>query len=319
MGKNKDYYDTNEDLKDRYDHVTGQDPRSWRQKRRDEKMGIEYTPEKSDMREYIDSTKTDLEAEKIRAAKERDDLYGRFSSWANDGGVTAEQQKRIRGNGVFDEFARTGGLSIDDVRNLRHRGTAGASGMFDNLRSKLQRTDRVTGSMNPGYTGQMSRLSRDKAQEIQEAGINTELGITDQRNKGRQWGAESLSSAEQKLVGLINQGKTYGTSGLMDLYKSVPGRESMLNANLLRAIGMNDSQINQLLAMKLNRFQDKGGINWGKVAKIAGAAAATYFTGGAAAPLLYSTAKDGVGNDADGRNYQYQDAWDYQYGDQTQA
>jgi hypothetical protein len=93
----------------------------------------------------------------------------------------------------------------------------------------------------------------------------------------------------------------------------------MLNANLLRAIGMNDSQINQLLAMKLNRFQDKGGINWGKVAKIAGAAAATYFTGGAAAPLLYSTAKDGVGNDADGRNYQYQDAWDYQYGDQTQA
>src|SRR5262245_36913714 len=37
-----------------------------------------------------------------------------YRRYANGGGVTDENKARIRGNGVFDEFARTGGYSEAD-------------------------------------------------------------------------------------------------------------------------------------------------------------------------------------------------------------
>lgn len=136
-----------------------------------------------------------------------------YEEFARTGGLNDENIRRIRGNGVFDEFSRTGGLSDEDIANMRLHGSRTIPGFFDSVKRNLDRSTTVQG-YNPGYNSQTAALARDQARAAQDAALNTELGITDTRNKGRMWGTEGLSGAESRLVDATQRGRMFGIEGM---------------------------------------------------------------------------------------------------------
>lgn len=159
-----------------------------------------------------------------------------FKDISRTGGVDEEGKNRMRGNGVFDEFQRTGGYSEGDKANIRSRATSVIPAMYSRLRDEAGRMSSVQGGYGPGKVAMMSRLARQNASGLSDASRDAELGIMDKVNQGRQWGTEGMSNAEGNLQGLmsrnkltsltgaadtemgmvnsINQGKMYGTSGI---------------------------------------------------------------------------------------------------------
>lgn len=113
-----------------------------------------------------------------------------------------EISRRMRGAGVFDEFARSGGYSESDKANIRTRATSGIPAMFGRMRDEAGRIANVQGGYGPGQVALMSRMGRDQARGISDASLNAELGISDAVRSGRMGAAEALSGAEGRLQSL---------------------------------------------------------------------------------------------------------------------
>lgn len=137
-----------------------------------------------------------------------------FQEFAKTGGISPENQTRMRGNGVFDEFAKTGGLSEADRGNIRAQGTAAIPGFFDSLSAELGRQNEASGGTNPGYNSQTAMLARDKSRQSSDAALAAELGITNQVNQGREWGAQGVSDSEGRLVDATQRGRLAGITGM---------------------------------------------------------------------------------------------------------
>lgn len=129
------------------------------------------------------------------------------------GGISAADQERYRGNGVFDEFAKTGGLSDTDKQMLRARGNSGIASLYGQGKQELTRLNRVSGANNAGTGALVSRLTRDGARAAQDAALNTELGITDRVIEGRKFGSTSMSQAEAALQDRLANTKLTGLLG----------------------------------------------------------------------------------------------------------
>ncbi len=151
-----------------------------------------------------------------------------FKDIAKSGGVDAEGQARMRGSGVFDEFARTGGLSDIDRSRLRARGTSTVPAFYDAARQEAARGASVQGGYGPGQSALLGRMSREGAAEAAKAARETELGISDQVMQGRQWGGQNIASSEGALQGLLSSNRLAGLTGA-----------STTEANMLNSIAGN--------------------------------------------------------------------------------
>jgi hypothetical protein len=192
---------------------------------------------------------------------------GVYSEFARTGGMSPENLARMRGKGVFDEFARTGGLSETDVANLRSRGSATIPSFFQGVRDELTRGRALQGGYAPGYDAQMAATVRDQSQAGQRAALETETGITDIRNRGRMWGAGSLSAAEQAIVDALQRGRLSGAAGLQgqdefsagmnlqgargmtDLYGMTPGEVALYENLALRGMQGRGDETSRLLGL----------------------------------------------------------------------
>jgi hypothetical protein len=141
---------------------------------------------------------------------------GQYQSFAEGGGVDEEGRNRIRGMGVFDEYSKTGGYSDQDKANLRARGTSGIPAFYNRVREEGNRLGRVQGGGGPGQAALMSRLARDESRGVASAARDTELGIHEAVDKGRQWGTTGLSNAETSLQDLLSRNKLAGMAGVTD-------------------------------------------------------------------------------------------------------
>lgn len=159
-----------------------------------------------------------------------------YERYSRGGGVTDENKARIRGGGVFDEFARTGGVSEADKTNIRARGTATIPSFYANLKQELDRTKAAQGGYSPGYSAQAAELSRDAAFGAQDAALNAEGSIIDRVSEGRKWGASSMSGAERALVDAIQNGEMFGISGMADLDKFDSQSSAQHQGQLLQAL-----------------------------------------------------------------------------------
>jgi len=149
------------------------------------------------------------------------DLYNSFKKFGDTGGIDNTGIERIRGKGVFDEFARTGGLSEADKENLRARSTAVLPSFYANLKDELNRTRNLQGGYAPGYDAQSAKMIRDQAYAANQAAAEAEGGIVDRVTEGRKWGAGSLSSAEQGLQDLLSRNKLAGWQGALGAQNSM--------------------------------------------------------------------------------------------------
>jgi len=141
---------------------------------------------------------------------------GQFQNFADTGGLDADAINRMRGLGVFDEYSKTGGLDEATRGMMRARANSGIPGFYGQVQNEANRLGRVQGGGGPGQAALMSRLARDQSRAGAETSRNTELGIQEAVDKGRQWGTSGLTSAEQSLQGLLSQNKLAGMSGAVD-------------------------------------------------------------------------------------------------------
>lgn len=135
---------------------------------------------------------------------------GTFGGLARGGNY----DERIRK--TYGDFADTGGLSADDVSNLRGRGIAGIGSYFDAARRELGRRSVAAGGNKSGlFSAFNERAAREQARAISDASRDTELGITDRRNQGRLAGAQGLFGLDEGM----NRNRLAGASGLADIGK----------------------------------------------------------------------------------------------------
>jgi len=191
-----------------------------------------------------------------KAAQEK--LIAGLTAMGENGGLDAEAMARMRGSGVFDEYAKTGGYTPGQIQDTRARVTSQIPAAYASAKSEADRMGRVTGQYNPAVAAQMARTA---GYDTSKAALDAELGISDQVRQGRQWGAGQVASSEGALQqlrtgnmlagmegaggmrgdmlnsiagnrigastglsqadiggqGLIQQGKMFGTSGMMGL------------------------------------------------------------------------------------------------------
>lgn len=176
------------------------------------------------------------------------------------GGVDAAGQNRIRGLGVFDEYAKTGGFNEAQKTDFRNRATGTVPRFYDAIQQDLDRMKGVQGGYSPGFDAQAAKIAREKTQAGQEATLAAETDLKSIIDKNRQWGSGMASSSEQGLQELLTRNKlgsmgsaaglaqargdmdfrdaqaqreddyrwTFGAlGGMQDMYTSAPGEEGM--------------------------------------------------------------------------------------------
>lgn len=139
-----------------------------------------------------------------------------YQNFADTGGVSAEDQNRMRGMGIYDEWSKSGGVTDADRANLRARGNSVIPAFYNRVREESNRLGRVQGGGGPGQAALMSRLARDQSRGAQSAALETEGGIADRVRQGQMWGTEGMERSEGELQRLLSQNKLAGMGGVTD-------------------------------------------------------------------------------------------------------
>jgi len=212
--------------------------------------------------------------------------------------ISSADQNRMRGGGVYDEFAKTGGVSDQEASDLQSRGLSSVGSIFSGLRRQLEQGN--SQGYNPGYSAQKAAMARDQGRAITDAAVGTRLGIDDRRNAGRQWGAQGMTSSEGALqsqlasnrlgaygqaqsgdlglgnldlgyAGLNQNRQSNALSGLASLYGARPGETSMYLENELAGLGQRGS-LGQNNQAQRNAYNPNVS-GWDRFVQLAGAAA----------------------------------------------
>lgn len=160
-----------------------------------------------------------------------------YKNMMNNGGLDDKAINNFRGNGVYEEFQKTGGWSDADKANYRSRAGAVLPAVYGNMANEMARRRNVQGGYGAGFDASSQAMARQSAQQMAEANINAELGLADQIRSGRQWGAEGGTNAENALQslrtgnminteGLAQQGRTSGAGMLTNIAGGRTQRDS---------------------------------------------------------------------------------------------
>jgi hypothetical protein len=133
------------------------------------------------------------------------------------GGISPEDQARMRGGGVYEEFSKTGGFSDADMRNVRARGASVIPAMYGRINQEANRGAAIQGGYGPGRSLLAGRMAREQAGAAAGAVRDTELGLKGEINKGRQWGTQGMTSSETGLQDLLTRNKLQGNIAGSDI------------------------------------------------------------------------------------------------------
>lgn len=117
--------------------------------------------------------------------------------------------------GKFREFSETGGYSDQDLSNIRSRALSPTRAVYANANRNVDRQRALQGGYSPGYGVLKSRMARDMSQGLSDASTNAEAQIAQMQNQGRQ----------------------FGTSGMLNAYGTTPGAVNMYGNQLLGSSG----------------------------------------------------------------------------------
>lgn len=192
-----------------------------------------------------------------------DENIGQMNQFGKMGASSAENAARMRGGGVYDEFAKTGGVSDAEAYGMRDRATRSGRAMYTAAQDQLGRDARASGGAPNGAV--MSRMARQGAQSANQSQLDAETGIAGMRREGRLAGAAGMSSTEQQVannqqMGMgnafaaqkgvaegIRSGQQYGNSGMEGLAQMETSRNQQAadaaasnaaSANSMRMAGL---------------------------------------------------------------------------------
>lgn len=105
--------------------------------------------------------------------------------------VTAAQQQYNRTGemntafGTLGEYARTGGLSGDEISELRARGVSPVRAAYANAMREMNRNKSIQGGYSPNYNAALAKMTREQSDRMAGALTDVNAGIAEMRQKGR--------------------------------------------------------------------------------------------------------------------------------------
>lgn len=153
------------------------------------------------------------------------DLFGGNTGWERVGFNGNDISNELSGlnsrdvnEGVFDEYANTGGWTPERKRLALEEGTAGARQSTGNVLNEMRRQGAATGNGLAGFLA--NRASRDFSRGIGDTTTSALNAINNSIDSGRQWGASgraglNVGNADRALSAA--QSRLQGRMGLADL------------------------------------------------------------------------------------------------------
>lgn len=201
---------------------------------------------------------------------------------------------------VYGGLMKDGGYDDKATADFRSRATSTIPSFYDALKQNMDRTNRIQGDINPGYTSQSAAMARDAGQQAQKAATVAETELHDRIQAGKLEGARGYSSnyatgmagavgaentANQTDLELarylqanglqMGQLQLSGLAGLRGLRTDVPGEEKMNLDAILQGRQIGDNALNNTITQQGN--QDARGFN--KIKTILGALGSGLSTG----------------------------------------
>src|SRR5215510_1179216 len=93
----------------------------------------------------------------------------------------------------FSDFAKTGGFSPEDLRNIRARAVSPVRAVYANAQRNVDRQKALQGGYSPGFGVLQARMAREQGQGISDAATNAEAGIAEMVQKGKLAGLQGLA------------------------------------------------------------------------------------------------------------------------------
>lgn len=134
--------------------------------------------------------------------------------WNNYLGDREADQADLEGvKSNFNDFAKTGGYSSMDLSNIRSRAVSPIRAMYANANREVDRSKTLQGGYAPGFGTLKARMAREASSAASDATTN----------------------AEGMIAGMVNDGKRFGSSGLLSAYGTTPGRSAMSQNGMLQS------------------------------------------------------------------------------------
>lgn len=197
----------------------------------------------------------------------RDIAGGAPGTGGNSGWATpADQFKSYAG---YEDFAKTGGFSRDDIANMRARGVAPIRAVYGNAERELNRNRALQGGYSPNFAAAQAKMAREQSQGQADALQNTEAGLAEMVQKGKQFGLQGMTPIEQYRMQLAAQSAASGAAasnannadrfralaGMTSLYGTTPGMAEMFGRQALGGMGTYGDYLNNSV-----RGQIQGGM-----------------------------------------------------------
>lgn len=127
-------------------------------------------------------------------------LKGLFGGGKKKKSATGPQDPTDYGGimGGWQNIANTGGLSQQNMQDIRSRGTSPIRSIYSGARRDINRGRSLQGGYSPNYSASLAKMAREQSQSTADANINAEAGIAEMQQKG-------------KLAGLSGQSQLWGT------------------------------------------------------------------------------------------------------------
>lgn len=188
----------------------------------------------------------------------------------------------------FRGFADTGGLSPQDIQDIRARAISPTRSIYATGMNEIGRQRALQGGYSPNYTAAMAKMSRDLSNQISDIGVNANAAIAEMIARNKLAGLEGLGRYGSMADELNNAAMLNALGGMTSLYGTTPalaatfGNQVLASGNqLLDAQGLQNNLANMFMNARLanagipGNFQQAMG-NIGSVlglgSKIAGAA-----------------------------------------------
>jgi hypothetical protein len=212
----------------------------------------------------------------IGPSKDYTGAYGGLMGAAGAAGnISAEDQARMRGNGGYEEFAKTGGFSPTDMQSFRARALAPVSSAYSAARDSIAQGQGLQGGYSPNSAAAALKLARSGSQDASAASINAEATLADQIRSGREYGISGMTSSESALQDALARGRAtsisgYGAAGNLALGQEQNRLAGMRGLNEIgdsfkNLYGTGDANTNAYLNAGLTNQSGREGANLGLI------------------------------------------------------
>ncbi len=166
----------------------------------------------------------------------------------------------------WQNFARTGGFSPEDLANIRARSISPIRSIYSNAQGNLQRQKALTGGYMPNYGAASAKMSREMSNAAADASTN----------------------AEAMIAEILQRGRLAGMQGGNQLYGTTPGQTAMYGQQVSQSNQrlLNFQQLQNQLAMDRIRNEIAGTSVPGNFQQGLGNAASIFGLGGSIANMF---------------------------------